>query len=112
MEAEFITCSATTQKGVWLRRFLHNLNITNCAKEPMTIHYDSMAAIAFTKDLKYHERTKHINMQNSFIRDLIAQKEAILKHISTSHMVVDLLTKPIPRDAYLTHVKSLGLRRW
>ena len=68
-----------------------------------------MEAIAFTKDLKYHRRTKHIGIRNSFIRDLITQKEMILKHISTSHIVTDPLTKLIPRDAYLTHVKSLGL---
>ena len=78
----------------------------------MTIHYDSTAAIAFMKDPKYHGRTKHINMRNSFIRDLIAQKDVILKHIPTSHMVVDPLTKLIPRDAYLTYVKSLRLQRW
>ena len=112
MEEEFIACFAATQEALWLRQFLHNLNVTICAKDAMTIHYDSTMAIAFMKDHKYHGRTKHIDMRNRFIRDLIAQKEVILKHNSTSHMVVDLLTKPIPRDAYLTHVKSLGLRRW
>ena len=75
MEAEFISCFLVAQEVVWLRQFLHNFNVTICAKNLVTIHYDSMAAIAFTKDLKYHERTKHINMQNSFIRDLIAYKK-------------------------------------
>ena len=95
-----------------MRRFLHNLNVTIYAKDPVTIHCDSTAAIAFMKDPKYHGRIKHINMRNNFIRDLIAQKEVILKHISTSHMVADPLTESITRDAYLTHVKSLGLSRW
>ena len=78
----------------------------------MTIHYDSMTTITFMKDPKYHGITKYIDMRNSFIKDLIAQKEVILKRISTSHMIVDPLTKSIPKGAYLTHVKSLGLRRW
>ena len=112
MEEEFIACSAVAQEGVWLRQFLHNLNVTNCANEPVTIQCDSMSTIVFMKDPKYHGKTKHINMRNTFIRDLIAQKEVILKHISSSHMVVDPLTKPITRDVYLTHVKSLRLRRW
>ena len=51
-------------------------------------------------------------MKNSFIRDLITQKEVILKHISTSHMVADPLTKLIIKDAYLTHMKSMGFLRW
>ncbi|OMO58188.1 Integrase, catalytic core [Corchorus capsularis] len=102
MEAEFIACSAAVQEAVWLKRFLGSLGVPS-AVDPMTIHCDSMAAIAYTKDPKYHGRTKHIDMRNNYIRDLIAQKEVILKHISTSHMVVDPLTKPIPRDAYVTH---------
>ena len=100
------------QEAVWLRRFLHNLNVTIYAEDPVTIHCDSTTTITFMKDPKYHGKTKHIDMRNIFIRDLIAQKEVILKHISTSHMVADSLTKLITRDAYLTHVKSLGLSRW
>jgi hypothetical protein len=34
----------------------------------------------------------------------------VLKHIFTSQMIVDLLTKPIVRDAHMAHVRSLGLR--
>ncbi|OMO52435.1 reverse transcriptase [Corchorus capsularis] len=102
MEAEFIACSAVVQEAVWLKRFLGSLGVPS-AVDPVTIHCDSMAAIAYTKDPKYHGRTKHIDMRNNYIRDLIAQKEVILEHISTSHMVADPLTKPIPRDAYVTH---------
>ena len=112
MVAEFIARSPTVQETVWLRRFLHNLNVTICAKDLVTIHCDSTTAIAFMKDPKYHGRTKHIDMRHNFIRDLITQKEVILKHISICHIVANPLTKLITRDAYLTHVKSLGLRRW
>ena len=108
---QFIVCFTTVQEAVWLERFLGSLRVPS-ALSLMTIHCDSMAAIAYTKDPKYHGRTKHINMKNNYIRDLIAQKEVIVEHIYTSHMVVDPLTKPIPRDAYVTHVKSLGLCRW
>ena len=42
---------------------------------------------------------------------MVAKKEVMLKHISTSQMIVDPLTKPVVRDAHMTHVRSLGLRR-
>ena len=42
---------------------------------------------------------------------MVAKKEVILKHISTSKMIVDLLAKPIVQDAHMAHVRSLGLSR-
>ena len=60
---------------------------------------------------KYHERTKHINTKNNFIRNIIARKEVILKYLPMHEMVVDSFTKSISRDMFSIHVKSLGLRR-
>jgi len=111
MEAEYVACSAAVQEVVWLRRFLQHLEIVRDALDPLTIHCDSTAALAYAKDPKYHGRTKHIDIQYHYIRDMVAQKEVVLKHISTSCMVADPLTKPIARDVFLAHVRSLGLRR-
>ena len=40
-----------------------------------------------------------------------AHNEVVLKHVSTSLMIVDPLKKPIGRDVFQAHVRSLGLRR-
>jgi len=66
--------------------------------------------MAYTKDPKYHSKTKHIDTKYNFVRDIIACKEIALHYISTHKMVADPLTKPIPRDVFVKHVKSLGLR--
>ena len=70
-----------------------------------------MAALAYAKDSKYHGRTKHIDIRYRYIRDMITHNEVVLKHISTNLMIVDPLTKPIGRDVFQAHVKSLGLHR-
>ncbi|GMQ07645.1 hypothetical protein CsSME_00051760 [Camellia sinensis var. sinensis] len=103
MEAEFVACSSAVQEAVWLRRFLQHLDVVTHTSDPVTIHCDSMAALAYAKDPKYHGRTKHIDVRFNFIRDILAQKEVILEHIPTSRMVADPLTKPIARDARLAH---------
>ena len=77
----------------------------------MTINCDSKVAIAFTKDPKYHSRTKHIDVEFNFVRDIIAQGKVRVRCISTHNMIVNLLTKPIARDVFVGHVRSLGLRR-
>ena len=112
MEAEYVACSAAVQEVVWLRRFFQHLGVVTNTLGPVTIHCDSMAALAYAKDPKYHGRTKHIDLRYHYIRDMIAQKEVILKHIPTTQMVADPLTKPIARDVYMAHVRTLGLRRY
>ena len=83
MEAEFVACSAAVQEAVWLRRFLQHLGITENITESVRINCDSRAAIAYTKDPKYHCRTKHIDIKYYFVRDIVAQKKVIPKYIST-----------------------------
>jgi len=77
----------------------------------VTIYCDNTTAIAVAKDPKYHGKTKHIKMRYHYIREAITEQDVILKHISTNSMVADPLTKPIARDAFVRHVRSLGLCR-
>ena len=111
MEAKYVACFATTQNAVWLRSFLQHLEIIRTVMEPVTIFCDNTTALAVAKDPKYHGKTKHIKKRYYYIRDAIIEKDVILKHISTSNMVADPLTKPIVRDVFVKHVRSLGLCR-
>jgi len=111
MEAEFVAFSAAVKEAVWLKRFLVHLKILENAAEPVLVHCDSQAAIAYTKDPKFHGKTKHIDIKYNFVRDMVARKEVNMKYIPTREMVADPLTKPIPRDVFLEHVRSQGLRR-
>jgi hypothetical protein len=63
-------------------------------------HVSFLVVYNFPFVLRYH-----------YIRDMVTHKEVVLKHISTTRMIADPLTKPIGRDAFQAHVKSLGLRR-
>ena len=96
MEAEFIACSAAVQEAIWLKRFLEHLGICGEKISPILINCDSQAAIAYTKDPKYHSKTKHIDTKYNFVRDAIAQKSVSVWYISTKDMLADPLMKPIP----------------
>ena len=72
MEAEFITCSAVVQEAVWLKRFFMNLGIQN-DNNVVTVYCDNQAAIVFSKDPKFHSRTKHIDTRYNYIRDIISR---------------------------------------
>ena len=111
MEAEYVACSTATQDAVWLRSFLQHLKIVKIALEPVTIFCDNTTALAVAKDFKYHEKIKHIKKRYHYIRGAIIEKDMVLKHISTSNMVANPLTKPIARDVFVKLVKSLDLCR-
>ena len=67
MEAEYIACLAAVQEAVWLRRFFQHFEIVKDASDSVTIHCDSIAALAFVKDPKYHGKTKHIDIRYHYI---------------------------------------------
>ena len=60
MEAEYVACSSAIQEAVWLRRFLQDIGVVKTTFEAVTLYCDSMVALAYAKDPKYHGKTKHI----------------------------------------------------
>ena len=111
MEAEFVACTAAVQEAVWLKRFIEHLGFGNESTNPVLIHCDNTAAIAYTKDPKYHSKTKHIDIKYNFVRDYIAQKIVTVQYISTKCMVADPLTKPIGKETFEKHVTAIGMRK-
>ena len=71
MEVEYVACSLAIKEVVWLRRFLQDIGVVKTTFEPVTLYCDCMAALAYAKYLKYHGKTKHIQIRYHFIRDMI-----------------------------------------
>jgi len=111
MEAEYVTCTAAVQEVVWLKAFIQNLDVTPHNNESVVIYSDNTAALAYVKNPKYHEKSKHIEKKYHFIRDVVANGGIVLKYIPTGDMVADPFTKPLPNDVFAKHVRSMGLCR-
>ncbi|KAK2988036.1 hypothetical protein RJ640_011299 [Escallonia rubra] len=112
MESEYVACSAAVHEAVWLRSFIQALGVTAHVDEAVVVHCENTAALDFVKDPKYHGKVKHIGLRYHFIRTLVVQGEVSMKNIPTGRMVVDPLTKPIARDVFLSHIRSMGLRKF
>src|SRR5436190_8715211 len=98
------------KKPTGLRSLLISLDVVPSAVDPITLHNDSMSAIDYLKDCKFHGRTKHIKIKYYFIR--YKKDEVQHSYMPTSDMFADPLTKPLVVDLFKTHVKAMGLRRW
>lgn len=94
-EAEYVAASTSACEAVWLRRLLGDL----CQDKATAteVFCDNRATIAMTKNPTFHSRTKHIDIQHHYIRDLFARKEIVLKQCSTNEQVADVLTKSLSK---------------
>ena len=71
-EAEYIAATDAACEAVWLRRIL--LDMQQSEETTTIIHCDNMSAIAITKNLVFHSRTKHIELHHHFIRKLVQER--------------------------------------
>ena len=106
-EDEYTSATEAACEGVWLRKLLNDLGRKQ--KGPTTIYCDNMFAIALTKNLVFHARSKHIELRHHFIRDFVQKEEIQLEFISTNEQPADMLTNPITIDKFLKFRNMLGL---
>lgn len=60
-----------------------------------------MTGLAYTKNPKYHEKIKYIDIKYHYIRNMVAQKKIDLRNHFTSGIVVDLIIKAIKKYTLL-----------
>ena len=56
-----------------------------------------------------HSKTNHIPIKYHFLRDQVSQKVVKLEFINTKEQIVDIFTKPLPKEAF-EHIRhKLGV---
>ena len=76
-EAEYIAATTMTCESIWLKKVL--LDIKQEPKYAKIIYCDNLSTIAITKNLVFHNRTKHIDIKYHFIRDYAEKGEIEIK---------------------------------
>ncbi|PKU85369.1 Retrovirus-related Pol polyprotein from transposon TNT 1-94 [Dendrobium catenatum] len=92
-ESEYRALAAATADILWLRRVLDDFGINT--NTPTDLHCDNTSAIAIANNPVFHARTKHIEIDQRFIRDHIHNNNIRLLPISTIDQTADILTKPL-----------------
>jgi hypothetical protein len=77
--------------------------------KPTTIFCDNEGTISLTKDLSFHARTKHINIQHHFVWECMESRDVIFLHLPTREMPADALTKPLAQPQFQYLIKKLGV---
>ncbi|XP_028551686.1 uncharacterized protein LOC110103694 [Dendrobium catenatum] len=90
-ESEYRSLAALTADIIWLKRILTDFGIPS--DQPTDLFCDNTSAIALANNPVFHARTKHIEIDQRFVRDHITNHNIRLLPISTVDQVADILTK-------------------
>jgi hypothetical protein len=107
-EAEYIAAAHATKEVVWLRRLLIELGLD--LDSPTVLHVDNQSAIAIVCNPKFHDCTKHIEVQHHFLRHKVEGEEICLEYTPTDEQTADVLTKGLVCDKHERFSKAMGLR--
>ncbi|KAM1125891.1 hypothetical protein ACFX2B_040641 [Malus domestica] len=111
MEAKFIACFEATNHGLWLQNFISRLGIIDSIAKPLRIFYDNAAAVFFSKNDKYSNGAKHMDIKYLTLKEEVLKQRVSIEHISTMLMIADPLTKGMGPKAFNDHVERMGLGR-
>jgi len=112
VEAEYIGASDAAKEAIWVRSlharifygkilYKHAEQCPHClcsdndskATEPQQIFVDNQGAIQLAKNLKFHERTKHISVRFHLVRDACERNPIKATYLPTSDLLAYIMMK-------------------
>ena len=97
-EAEYVAATHAAKESIWVKNFLSEINFDRSIDGlSIRIFCDSASAIQLSKNSIFHARTKHIDLNFHFIRELVENGFIEILYISTDFQVADSMTKAVPK---------------
>ena len=106
VEVEYIAAGSCCAQLLWMRKLLHDYGIT---QDTICVFCDNTSAINLSKNPVQYSKSKHIEIQYHFIRDLVEEKIVCLEFINTDNQNVDIFTKPFDGLRFESLHKTIGV---
>lgn len=98
IEVEYKAARQVMGELVWLARLFEELIVPLIL--PIPVFCDSQAALQIARNLVFHERTKHIEVDCHFVRNKLHEGLISLHHVSTNEPLADIFTKSLTGIKY------------
>jgi hypothetical protein len=108
-EAEYYALTEAAKEAIWQQAFLGELGYTGKDRNPVLILGDNTGALALAENPELHQRCKHIDIKQHFIRQEVEKGTITLGYKPTDQMIADGLTKPLSTVKHKNFVKQLGM---
>jgi hypothetical protein len=103
---EYMAATHASKEAVWLQRLCSGIGLV---QQAIRIECDSQSAIFLAKNLVYHSKTKHIDVQYHFVRDMIEENKVSLMKVDTLKNVADSLAKFVSTEKLSWCRGSMGI---
>ena len=112
-EAEYMALGAAAAEAMWIRQFIAEMGMalepTQLIGKPIVLFGDNQGSIKLAENPVYHARTKHIDIQHHYIRELVESNSIQVQYTPTTQMLADFLTKGLNRAAHRKCSQGCGL---
>jgi hypothetical protein len=92
-----VAATHASKEAVWLQRLCSSIGLV---QQAMRLDCDSQSEIFLAKNPSYHSKTKHIDVQYHFVRDMDEEKKVLLEKVDTLKNVADSLTKSVRTEKF------------
>ncbi|KAF3651138.1 hypothetical protein FXO37_18152 [Capsicum annuum] len=110
-EAEFRSMATCSAEVTWLLGLFQEQGVQ--IKQPVDVMCDNKEAIQIEANPIFHERTKHIDINCHFVREIINQNMIKTNHVNTGEQLkqlTDILTKALGRNQHEYLLNQLGMK--
>jgi hypothetical protein len=95
-------------EATWLRQLLLELHIP--LHRATLVYCDNTSAVYMTSNPVQHQRTKHIEINLYFVRELVAAGDLRVLQMPTTSQYADIFTKSLPSSVFTEFRTSLNVR--
>ena len=105
-EFEYMVATHASKEEVWLQILCSRIGLV---QQAVRIDCDSLSAIFLAKNSTYHSKTKHIDIQYHFVRDMVEENKVLCMKVVTLKNVADSLTKYMSNENFSWCRGSMGI---
>ena len=108
-EAEYMALSDVVKELKFIVQLLQTMNIE--VELPITVHVDNVGAIWLSNNRTTSDRTKHIDIRTSFVKEYQEDGKIIIKFVRSDDNEADIFTKNTTNVIFHNHKKKLAWTR-
>nr|GEZ85006.1 ribonuclease H-like domain-containing protein [Tanacetum cinerariifolium] len=108
VEAEYQGVTNAVAETCWLRHLLRELHTP--LSTATLVYCDNVSVVYLSSNHVQHQRTKHIEINIHFVRDLISTVRKRVIHVPSHYQYVDIFTKRLPTTLFDKFRYSLSVR--
>ncbi|GKA37211.1 ribonuclease H-like domain-containing protein, partial [Tanacetum coccineum] len=107
-EAEYRGVANVVAETAWIRNLLHELH--SPLSTATLVSCDNVSAVYMSVNLVQHQRTKHIEIDIHFVRDMVTAGHVRVLHVPSRFQYADIFTKGLPTALFEDFRSSLSVR--